>query len=399
MNEVAISGIKDIVNIPLVSIDNGVVVANTQQMEGYISRVKKYNDEIIKSSISIIEIEEAIKFQRDAFVKIETYRKGYTSGFDAIKDVFTKDIEPKIKEEYLRLEAHKAFLLEGEYKITEALITEEFEILLKENSFLGMNIDMFHAFISKNRTLAGMKPKENGKLAAPSIVKILGEFDKLAQPVRAAKETERSLIREQKLFESAISSIGVATATTMEDISKCRVKLDELSHQLVELYPNYSIIGKNTIENNKSLLRSREAVIENQFTQPKVEEDEAHDAIIMQKVQELSLMLSGQLFKDMGLLKSARLELIHHYSTLKSQSNKDKVAEIGQELKSKINEIEDAKQQLTIQPLDEILAILAIEDGGEVYEPTFRLVGTRVNDVKKVVKFMRLLNIKFEEIK
>jgi len=437
--------IKEVVDTPLITSGDGKLVANTQKLEMYLAAVRAYNDNIIENSLSVEEVEMAYKIQKGNFEKIEAYRLGYTREFDTIKDIFTKGIEPKIKAEYKRLEDRKAFLMEAEYQISGDLITQEIEALLMENSKLGMSISMFESFIAKNRTLVGMRPRDDGRLSPASLTKIAVEFEKLSAPIIAKMAREESLIREQKLFENSINSIGIATATTKEDISKCRLKLDELEQSLYELYPNYAVVGKNTIANNKSLLEQKERAIDNEakrqdeaknkeaqeiFAQlerdKKAKEDEKHDNDIMQKVKDIDDFFES-ISDDVELLSNARLELIKYFNAIRLQKNKDTVSSIGQKLKLKIDELEEAeakkareleeeqrKERSRLEQIEReeriaqeakrsslqkaIDEILAIEDGGEDFEPTFRLIGTKYNDVKKVVNFMKLLEIKFEEI-
>jgi len=182
---------------------------------------------------------------------IKTGRLERTREYDSLKAEFTK-AEKRIKEACQILKDAEEALLEEKYKTCEDAITRAFTIhskILEEERSIQIPLSSFQHFIElKRKSLSVFTPSEKtGKLSKTALRQIEEEFNRVAEPLIAAKQREEEIQKELKLFELAMQQ-----ADNIE-------KLKNLSIQIYDFYPLTAEQAKMRVQNKITFLKNKEA--------------------------------------------------------------------------------------------------------------------------------------------
>lgn len=314
------------------------IIDNSSLIADGVSLMRSRADEVIKNELDVENVELVVKEFDEVHKWLTATRTSVTKEFDETKKKFTAN-EKRLKDEIIGdLKNHILDMKEKTFVVAENNIKKELQKLLDENNDLGIGLDVFDSFISEKRKTAGMLPSDKtGKTSASSLRTINDEFEKIAKPIREAKEVEKRKSLQSKNFEHYLDGIKIDGEDAVIDAGI--TSLYKLEASVADNFPDIIEECKRTIKNkiekaealkvaNKALKERDEAIAER-------DANSIHDEPYMEQVAALN---DGIMFDDNDALdeKLTKLRAIH--PQIKDENNRAKIVDIANSMKDLISQ-------------------------------------------------------------
>lgn len=325
-------------------IDNSSVIA-----EG-VSLMRKRADEVIKNELDVENVELVVKEFGEIHKWLTATRTSVTKEFDETKKKFTAN-EKRLKDEIIGdLNSHILTMKERVFVVAENNIKKELQILLDENSDLGIGLDVFESFIAEKRKTAGMLPSEKTqKTSASALRTIKDEFEKIAKPIKEAQALDKQKTLQSKQFEHYLDGISIdgedmVIEAGIKSLYQLEASVDESFPDIIDACKR-SI--KNKIEKAETNIKTNKLMKERDEALGKANANAVHDEPFMEQVAALN---DGVMFDEVETLEEKLTKLRGIHPQVKEDKNKEKIVEIANSIKELISQAQAKEIKQDVKP-------------------------------------------------
>lgn len=329
------------------------IIDNSETIGKGIDLMEIRADEAIKNDLSVDNLLLLKKEYSEIYEWLKVSRISITKVLDEFKKRGTTN-EKRIKDDLIkRIDVHIDTMKEKTFKIAEANIKKHLEELIEQNSDLGIGLNIFDSFIADKRKTAGMLPSEKTKKTGAGALRTINdEFEKIAKPIREAKELDSKKSLQSKQFEYYLDGISVDGDEVA--INAAIASLLKLKESVESNYPDVvdacirSI--ENKIEKAEANIRSKKLEQERDAAVARSNEAATHDEPYMQQVKEIN---QGVLLDDEKTLEDKLTKLRAIHPVLKDEENKMEVVKIAESLKELIStqQLSNIKEEVQTKEL------------------------------------------------